>query len=409
MIKRTIKESILNDLEVYPVVIVTGPRQIGKSTLVNQIAIEKKINYVSLDDISKRKLANDDPTYFIESHGYPLIIDEIQYAPILMEVIESIVNKRRLEQNNPYGLFILTGSQTYQLMKGVTQSLAGRASIIEMSTLSNNEINSREEVPFNPSYDVIKNKKIHLKSSKEVFDMIYFGQFPELFNNKKISREKFYENYISTYIDRDVFDIINIKNKLTFHNFMEVIASYTGQELTYDNIAKVVGISVSTVKEWVSVLQTSGFINLLQSYNETSINKRVVKRPKVCFCDTGLVCHLIKINDARTLEASRFAGQLLETFVYNEVRKSYTNNNRRPNLYYYRDNHQNEVDFILIENGYLHCIECKKGMYFDIEDTKAFDCLKNTMYNIGDSCIISLSDKVYALKRGIFVYPISVI
>lgn len=408
MIQRTIKKYVIDSLNLYPVIVLTGARQVGKSTLAISLQEEFDFHYVSLDDIDNRRMAIDDPKLFIQYHGYPLIIDEIQYAPILLEVIESICNKARIEQKKSTGLFILTGSQAFQMMRGVSQSLAGRATIINMSPLSVNEIRGVEEKPFKVNMETMKKKFIY-RSIDELFKEIHRGYFPELYNRRNHSSEKYYSDYMHTYIDRDVSEIINLKEKLKFHNFMQILASLTGQQLNYASLSKEVEVSAVTIKEWLSVLQASGIIYLLQPYHEMSMKKRIVKAPKVYFTDTGLACYLAKLKDYESLLASHFAGAFMETFVVNEIRKSYLNNNQEFDAYYYRDNNQNEIDLILLENAQLTLIEIKKGVSFKLSDVKAFKQLKNSQYKIKESCILCNTEKNYPLSQNIFVMSVNVI
>lgn len=406
MIKRTIEKYIVESLDLYPVIVITGPRQVGKSTLVYSLKDTYGFNYVSLDDIDNRRQAIEDPKLFIQFHGYPLIIDEIQYAPGLLEVIESISNQARLGEGKSTGLFILTGSHAFNLMQNVTQSLAGRATIIVMSPLSVNEINGKQEEPFRVSVDLIK-KKFEYKDVNQLFKEIYRGYYPELYNQLKHSTEKYYSNYVKTYIDRDITDIINVKDSLKFHNFMQVLASLTGQELNYNNMSKSVEVDAKTIKRWVSVLETSGLVHLLQPYNDRSINKRVVKSPKIYFSDTGLASHLLKIKDPETLLASNFAGAFMETMVINEVRKSYLNNNKDFNAYFYRDNNQNEIDLVLLENAEITMIEVKKGVSFSLSDVSSFKQLTESQYKIGYSCIICNTEKNYPISRSVGVISVN--
>lgn len=276
MIKRTIRKYIVDSLDLYPVVVITGARQVGKSTLVESLMEEYKFNYVSLDDIDNRRMAVEDPKLFIQYYGYPLIIDEIQYAPILLEVIEAICNEARFKNKKSTGLFILTGSQQFQMMKGVTQSLAGRATIINMTNLSANEIRGTEERPFKVDVETLKRDFVY-KDINTLFKQIHRGYYPELYNRQDHPTEKYYSDYVNTYIDRDVSEMINIKDKLKFHNFMQVLASITSQQINYSSLSKEIEVSAVTIKEWISVLQASGLIFLLQPYNESSIKKRVVK------------------------------------------------------------------------------------------------------------------------------------
>lgn len=406
MIKRTIEKYIVESIDLYPVIVITGPRQVGKSTLAYSLKDKYGFNYVSLDDIDNRRQAIEDPKLFIQFHGYPLIIDEIQYAPGLLEVIESISNQARLGKGKSTGLFILTGSHAFNLMQNVSQSLAGRATIIVMSPLSVNEINGKQEEPFRVSVDLVK-KNFEYKDVNQLFKEIYRGYYPELYNQPKHSTEKYYSDYVKTYIDRDITDIINVKDSLKFHSFMQVLASLTGQELNYNNMSKSVEVDAKTIKSWVSVLETSGLIHLLQPYNDRSINKRVVKSPKVYFSDTGLASHLLRIKDPETLLASNFAGAFMETMVINEIRKSYLNNNKDFNAYFYRDNNQNEIDLVLLENAEITMIEVKKGVSFSLSDVSSFKQLSESQYKIGYSCIICNTEKNYPISSTVGVISVN--
>lgn len=408
MYKRTIGKIIKESLKSYPVTVVTGARQVGKSTEVYKLVKELGFNYVSLDSLRERQLALADPEFFIQQHGYPLIIDEIQYAPILLEVIESIVNKKRLEIGNANGLFILTGSQAFNLMQGVTQSLAGRACILKMMPLSYNEIMNKEELPFIPSLDKFKEKQSSIDVN-ELFNIIVRGFYPELYNNKEIDTYMFYENYVNTYLERDVSQIVNVQNKLLFHSFMQYIASITSQQINYSDVSRGLGIDVKTVKSWVSVLETSGIVYLLQPYSDTKLTKRMVKSPKLYFCDTGLAAHLAKVDNPNYLCVSNLGGAFMENYVMNEIKKSYENNGKRFDGYYYRDNHQNEVDLVLVDQRKVHCIEIKKGSLFNNSHVKSFKQLENGQYEIALSCIVCNTQENYMIDRNIIVLSVQCI
>ncbi len=410
MIDRTIRKHVKKELSNYPVVVITGPRQVGKSTLAYTFFEKENFNYVSLDDISQRQLAINDPKYFIEMHGYPLIIDEIQYAPKLLEVIESIVNIRRLKKVQSNGLFLLTGSQTFHLMNSLTESLAGRVAIIRMMPLSENEVNGTEETPFIPTSEMTNSKAQRpALDIKTLFNKITKGYYPELYNNPEINQNKYYSYYVSTYIDRDVTELINVKDKMKFSQFMTILASLTGQELVMDNLSKIIGVSVPTIKNWISVLETSGIIYLLQPYNEVSVIKRIVRRPKIYFSDTGLASYLARLQNPENLASSHFSGAFVETYVMNEIMKSYLNNGIEFNGYFYRDNNANEIDLIILKEGVMHCVEIKSGMTYSFSDVKAFKQLKSTNYTFGDSGIVCSTPKPYSISSNIHVLPISII
>ena len=409
MIARTIKTQLVNNTKTYPVTLVTGARQIGKSTLCYELAKEYNYNYVSLDDLDNRSEALNDPKFFLAKHKSPLIIDEVQYAPILFEYIEAIVNKKRMETGDANGMYILIESQKFKLMKNVTESMAGRVGIVNMSPLSYNETISREEIPFKMDLEVLFKRVNHDISSDHIFELITKGFYPELYRNPNLNANSFYSNYISTYIDKDVTDIINIKNKLSFHKLMQLLASLTGEELIYDNLAKQIGVDKKTIVNWISVLEASNIIYLLQPYYETSLTKRVIKRPKIYFKDTGLACHLAKLADPKNLAVSHFSGHFVETYVINEIIKSYENTGTYAEFYYYRDNEQNEIDLIIQANGNLTLIEIKSGMNYSNNNIKGFKALENTKYKIGTSCVICLNDSIYKINDNVYALPISVI
>ena len=408
MIKRTIKKQIELSVKTKPITLITGARQVGKSTLAYEIKKELGFNYVSLDDRRERAQAINDPELFLKLHTWPLIIDEAQYAPALFDVIESIVNNQKLETGNNNGMYILTGSQAYELMIGVTESMAGRVSIIRMSPLSSSEIFGKEEIKFdiNPVENNKRITKYHI-SVDELYKLIVRGMYPELYDKPEMNSDSFYSNYVDTYIERDVSQLINVKDKMKFQNFMEILASLTGQELVYDTIAKAVGVKVNTIQSWVSVLVAGEIVYLLQPYNELSIVKRIVKRPKIYFNDTGLACYLARLNNEEVLKKSIFAGRFIETYIVNEIKKSYRNNGLKENFYYYRDNNQNEIDLIILENGTLHFVECKSGVSFNKSDVKAFRQLDDTEYKKGLSCIICNTDSIYTIDETVYALPIT--
>lgn len=407
MIKRTILSQIELSIKSRPVTLITGARQVGKSTIAS-LFIRKGFNYVSLDNSRERELAKKDPIQFLQLHQWPLIIDEVQRAPELFEALEEIVNREKLHNEKNYGMYILTGSQMYKLMRGVSESMAGRISIIHMLPLSRNEIIGREDHIFDFNLKNIQNNaKNNPLSINDLFDSIVHGYFPELFSNELLTPERFYADYVETYIERDVSEIINIKDKFTFFKFMEMLASLTGQELIYDNLAKAVEVDKKTIKSWISILLAGDIIYLLEPYNEISITKRIVKRPKIYFCDTGLACYLARLNSSQTLKSSIFSGRFVETYIINEIRKSYINNGLNPNFYYYRDNNMNEIDLIIINKGKLHRIECKSGITYNMSAVKGFKQVENTNYILGESAIICNTDTLYPLEDNIFVLPIS--
>ena len=408
MIERTIKKQIIESIENKPVTLVTGARQVGKSTLCYEIKKEFGFNYVSLDQPRERKQAVEDPEMFLQTHEWPLIIDEIQYAPGLFDVIEATVNKEKLEKGSNNGMFIITGSETYELMRGVSESMAGRVSIVRMSPLSTREIFGSDEAEF--TFDPVlldKRSQDFPLAANDLFRLITKGMYPELHANPAINAEMFYSNYVTTYLERDVSRLIDVKDKMKFQNFLEVLSSLTGEELVYDTIANAVGVKIDTIKSWISVLLAGDIVYLLQPYNELSIVKRIVKRPKIYFNDTGLACYLAGLNDPKVLQNSIFKGRFVETYIINEIKKSYFNNGVKPNFYYYRDNNQNEIDLVVLKEGTLHFIECKSGVEFGLKDVKGFSQLAKSNYEIGLSYLICNTTSMYRIKEGVYAIPIT--
>ncbi|MFA5692354.1 MAG: ATP-binding protein [Acholeplasmataceae bacterium] len=405
MYKRTLKKEIEKLIKQFPVVLISGPRQVGKSTLVHQFT-HNGFSYVSLDNLNIRASANADPLQFIQSYKLPLIIDEVQYEPKLFDVIQSIVNQERIGKGEANGLFILTGSQEINLEKGI-ESMAGRVAIINMYGLSLSELHGVEELPFIPSFKRANERKDnYIINKKEVFELIVRGFLPELHRNKNIDSEIYFQSYVQTYIERDVMQIINIKDKLLFQSFLRYIAALTGQELITSHIAKALNIRNETVNSWLSILIASKIIFLLYPYNEFSLTKRVIKRPKIYFTDTGLAAYLARLSHPENLAINKFSGAFFETFVINEIMKSYTNNGKTFPGFYYRDNNQNEIDLVLVSQGKMNLIEIKTGMSFNKSDANVFNILNKTKFIKETHAIISLSDRVYSIGKDIFVIPI---
>lgn len=407
MIKRTIFKEIEKSVKSRPITLITGARQVGKSTIAS-LFIEKGFSYISLDNSRNRELAQRDPYLFLELNKWPLIIDEVQKAPELFDAIEAKVNEEKLKNINNYGMYILTGSQMFRLMKNVSESMAGRVSLIHMLPLSRSEILNRDEILFNFDINKIEERaRENPFNINDVFKDIVNGYFPEIYSNQSLKPERFFSDYVETYIERDINEIINIKDKFLFRKFMELLASLTGEELIYDNLSKIIGVDLKTIKSWISVLLAQDIIYLLEPYNEFSITKRIVKRPKIYFNDTGLACFLAKVNDPNVLSSSFLSGRFMETFIINELRKSYINNGKNPNFYYYRDNNMNEIDLIIINAGKIHLIECKSGMSYNLKAIKSFKQLDNTNYQKSTSGIICNTDSVYPLGKDVYVIPIS--
>ena len=411
MIARTIKDLVLKAIKTKPVVLITGARQVGKSTLCGEIKKDYGYDYVSLDNLRERETAIKDPELFLSLHKAPLIVDEVQYAPKLLDVIESIVNKVKFEGGDNKGMYILTGSQIYSLMENVSESLAGRVTIVEMSPFSLREIRGLQEIPFVIDPSINQARSVYNKIDvNELYGQIVKGFYPELYDNDELDVETFYSDYVRTYIERDVSQIINLNDKLKFQRFMEVLASLTGEEFVANNLAKSIGVSLPTIESWLSVLMAGNIVYLLEPYNENSTLKRVVKRPKLYFLDTGLAAYLARLNNAEVLKNSIFSGRFVETFIINEIIKSYKNNNKKINFYYYRDADQKEIDLVMLEGGILHFIECKSGISYSKKDVSAFNTLKKiTKYKVAASGVVCSTDIVYTIDDNVYAIPLGAI
>ena len=354
--KRAIEENLRAISETFPVLVLTGPRQVGKTTLLKSMA-EPGRKYVALDNPSDRALAKSEPELFLQRYLPPVIIDEVQHAPELFDYI-----KIHADTHKKCGDYWLTGSQTFHLMKNVTESLAGRAGIIRMLGLSNSEI----DVTGFGSFTVEPQKLIkRLDIAKRmtlsaVFERIFRGSFPRLYENPDTSRKLFYESYLETYLSRDVKDLTQVADELSFLNFINIVAARTATNLNYETLAVEAGISAPTAKQWLSILVSSGLVALIQPYANNAL-KRTIKAPRMYFMDTGLCAYLTRMNSPEFLERSAMDGAFFETWVVAEIYKSYLNNGERPPLYFYRDQNKKEIDLIIHQNNIINPIEIKKG------------------------------------------------
>lgn len=407
MHQRTLTKSIKEISNSFPVLLLTGPRQVGKTTLLEICAAEKR-RYVTLDDLDARRMAQNDPGLFIQTHKPPLIIDEVQYAPQLFSYIKIAVDR---EKKN--GMFWLTGSQKFHLMKGVTESLAGRVAIVDLLGFSQAEIEGREKnKPFtsNPKWIAAARKKIKKpKNLQQIYQQIWQGSFPKINVDKKEStRQKFYSSYIQTYLQRDVKDILKISDNTAFYNFLTAVAARTGQLLNYNDLARDVGIDNKTAKSWLSVLETSGLVYVLNSYHR-NITKRLIKTPKIYFLDTGLCAYLTQWSDAKSLQSGAMSGAILETYIFTEILKSYWHNGLEPHFYYYRDADQKEIDLVIETADTLYPIEFRKTATPSQTASKNFSVLKKFDKKLGHGAVICFVEKDIPLSRDVTAIPVAYI
>lgn len=355
-IKRAIEKTIKSINSTFPVLLVTGPRQVGKTTLLKQMADGSR-KYVSLDNPTYRNLAKIEPELFLQRFAPPVIIDEVQYAPELFDYIKLYV-----DEHKTCGDFWLTGSQTFHMMKNVTESLAGRVGVVRMLGLSNAEIREDKFEVFevNPQNLIDKMTKVKKMTLMEIFGRIYIGSMPRLYEMPQTDREQYYESYLETYISRDIKDLTQVADELAFFRFIRVVAARTATNVNYEVLANETGITAPTAKKWLSILLSSGLVALIEPYFNNAL-KRVIKSPRMYFLDTGLCAYITRWNSIESLESGAMSGEFFESWVVSEVYKSYINNGKRPPLYFYRDSNKKEIDLILHENDTIYPIEVKKS------------------------------------------------
>ncbi|MCL1813138.1 MAG: ATP-binding protein [Treponema sp.] len=398
---RTMSQVIEKASKGFRVVLLTGQRQVGKSTMLGDISKGTGRKYVSLDDLANRALAQNDPELFLLQNPPPVIIDEIQYAPNLFTYIKIYADENPTKKS----AFWLTGSQKYRLMQGVQESLAGRIGIFDMMGLSYREKIKKpfSGKPFMPSMDKLADgKKL---TPLAVYEQIWAGGMPELFVNKNIDRDQFYSSYIQSYIERDVKDFYSIEKPIQFFQLLSVVAAQTGQLLNYTSVARDVGIDIKTAQTWMGILERSGLVYLLRPYSP-NVTSRIIKTPKIYFLDTGLAAYLTKWPNAETLMNGAMAGAILETYAVGEILKSYFHNGKEPYIWLYRDKNQNEVDLVIEEAGTLYPIEIKKTANPGLGDYSGFKELAKLQKKAGLGAVLCMKQERIALSREVVSIPI---
>ena len=399
-IKRSCEETVAYMSRRFPVVLVTGPRQVGKTTMLLKIA-EKGRNYVTLDDPNARYLAVHEPGLFLQRYEPPVIIDEIQYAPNLMQYIKLYVDEKK-----SMGEIWMTGSQVFHLMKNVSESLAGRVGIISMQGFSSAELDGYESEPFlvEPGNMIRRAGERTPKSLKEVYTRIFTGHMPGIYS-RDISPEIFYGTYVSTYIQRDIKELTQVADELLFLQFLTACAARTSQMLNLADIARDIGVSAPTAKKWLSILVTSGIVVLVEPYFNNRM-KRIIKAPNMYFMDTGLCAYLLKWNNQDSLEAGNMSGAFFETFVVSEVIKSYQNKGLPAPICYYRDKDKREIDLIIEQNNTLYPIEIKKSASPKKEAVKHFSVLENSGVPVGPGAVICLARDIVPINQDNWLVPV---
>lgn len=411
-IKRAIEDTVTNVSRMFPVMLVTGPRQVGKTTLLQKLS-ESDRKYVTLDDPNIRYLAKHDPALFMQRYTPPVLIDEIQYATELLPYI-----KMSVDASKQKGGFWITGSQAFRLMKNVSESLAGRAGIINLLGLSDAEIYGYESVPFTTEpqrlmsrLDIAKERNLN-----EIYSRIFKGSMPELYADTNVDWETFYRSYVDTYLQRDIRDLAQVADEMQFFNFMTVAAAHTSKPVIYNELATAAGISAPTAKKWLSILVSSHIIALVQPYYN-NVLKRVVKMPLMHFLDTGLAAYLLKWNTPEVLEKGAMSGAFFESFVFSEIYKSYLNVGKEPPIYYYRDKDQKEIDLLIYQNGTIFPIEVKKAasperaaiknfkVLAPVQKPEKFGGVKELKVDIGEGNVICMANDLLPIDSTNWVVP----
>lgn len=395
--KRTISEVVSEASKYFKVVLLTGPRQVGKSTLLERARKEGR-HYVTLDDNADLALAKEDPVAFFQAYPPPILIDEVQRAPELFMHI-----KRLVDTSDKKGQVWLTGSQQFHLMRGVSDSLAGRVAVLNMQGFSQAEKQKdAARAAFMP--DMPLRTKRPAFTQEDVFAEIVRGSYPQLWDGTP--PQLFYSSYVSTYLERDVRDIMDVSNVSTFLRFLRVIAARTGQLLNYDNMARDVGVSAPTVKSWVSVLETSGLIYLLQPYSG-NMTQRMIKTPKLYFMDTGLCCHLCGIHSAAAAMQGPMRGELFETYVISEILKSHWHHGLNPAVYFYRDTNQREIDLLIESQGKLWPVEVKLSSTPRVHMVRNFGVIDEALR--GKGALVCTAEKLLPLGKDCVTIPVGYI
>ncbi len=418
-IKRVAEDTIMQASKMFPVLLVTGPRQVGKTTLLQRLTdiqknegIDRK--YVTLDDPDARYLAKNDPALFLQRYSPPVLIDEIQYATELLPYI-----KMNVDRSKKKGDFWITGSQVFRLMNNVSESLAGRVGIVNLLGLSDAEIYGESSEPFQTDPKHLMKRMVIRKprSLNEIYSRIFKGSMPQLYADNDVDWEMYYRSYTDTYLQRDIRDLAQVADEMQFYNFMTIVAAHTSKPIVYEELANAAGISSPTAKKWLSILVSSHIVALLQPYHNNAL-KRVVKMPLVHFLDTGLAAYLLKWGNHEALEKGAMSGAFFESYVFSEIYKSFLNAGKEPPIFYYRDKDKKEIDLLLYQNGVLSPIEIKKAaspgknavknfrVLEPVTQGEPFDGLETLKVEIGTGSVICMANDLLPVDEKNWYVPV---
>ena len=396
-VQRTLEAVVTRAARHFPVVLVTGARQVGKTTLLRH-ASEAERTYVTLDDPLVATLARTDPALFLQRFPPPVLIDEIQYAPELLPYI-----KMSVDRDERPGLFWITGSQHFHLMKGVSESLAGRVAVIRLLGLTRAEMagDGSDVPPFLPTPDENARRigRARRLTLMELYRIIWRGNLPAIAIDEGVDRDLFYSSYVQTYLQRDLRDLARVGDETAFVRFLRAAAARTAQLLNLADLARDVDVAPNTAGSWLSILETAGIVHLLEPFH-TNVSKRLVKTPKLYFLDTGLVAYLTAWGSPEVLEAGAMSGAILETWVVGEVLRSYWHNGLRPPAFYYRDKDGREIDLLLERDGVVHPLEIKKTASPSTAHVRHFRALERLGLTIGPGAVICLAETSLPLSAS---------
>ena len=405
-IKRNLERKFLHMSAAFKAVMVVGARQVGKSTMLKHLAKDQDRTYVTMDDTQLRAFAQTDPKLFLQTYQPPILIDEIQKAPELFEEIKILC-----DESDERGQFWLTGSQSKKLVKKAGDSLAGRLCILKMYSLSSREklgIDSADELVFSLKSLMVRKKLFGQNNILTTFENIWRGGLPDVQEKDEEQLGEYFNSYIETYLMRDAVDDYGIADTEGFRKFLRACAAFAGQLVNYNDLGASAGVSGVTAKEWVKVLQSMGILFLLEPYASNEL-KRLIKTPKLYFCDTGFCAYLSSWTSRNVLMNGAASGHYYENYVIAELLRHYAYGKNKVNLNFYRDNKMKEIDLIIEENGILHPVEIKKSSAPDKSAVKSFSVLKSAERTIGVGAVICMSDVVLPLDENTLIVPSNLI
>ena len=405
-IHRSLERKFLKMSHAFKVVMVTGARQVGKSTMLKHLAQDSGRTYVSMDDGDVRELANRDPKLFFQMYQPPVLIDEVQKAPALFEQIKILC-----DESEERGRFWLTGSQSKKLMKQAGDSLAGRIGILKMYSLSAKELEGRpDDIPDSYSLSSLLQRKKALPDNNilDVYSRIWEGGMPDMISMDAEIRREYWNSYIDAYLMRDAVEDNGILDTEGFRKFLRACAAFSGELVNYNDLGSAAGVSGSTAKEWTKVLQTMGIIFLLEPYYNNEL-KRMIKTPKLYFCDTGLCAFLSSWTSRDTLLNGAASGHYLENYVVSEMLRNSSYGEKKVNLNFYRDTNQKEIDLVLEMDGQLHPFEIKRAASPDPKAIRAFSLLAKSGKEIGSGGIICMAAKPFPINADNNLVPVNLL